>query len=405
MLIIIALPLKIRSQETVTGFRVGFRVNSTEIDPGYGNNSGQLSEIISFLQRIGNDSTLSISEISFCGQASPEGSYQLNRRLAQERLDALEKAVRKEVDIPDSIIIRNDSYISWEYLGEQVTKSDLTNKRQVLDILNQEARLVKYYGKRHIDHRIVKLQRMDNGKTWDRIKELYFPEMRNACVIFITYKREIPPVVTEPVQIPAETAEKQDNKTDSTAQTAPLSEPIPSDEWTRHLHLKTNAIGWVLAIANAAVEVDLANHFSFTLPVYYSALDYFTSTIKFRTLAFQPEVRYWTNGDNTGFFAGGHFGLAWYNIAVNGDKRYQDHDGNSPAIGGGVSVGYRKPVSKNGKWHIEFTIGAGVYSTRYDTFVNERNGRLLDTKRKTYIGPDNAAVSISYCIDLTRHRR
>ena len=53
--------------------------------------------------------------------------------------------------------------------------------------------------------------------------------------------------------------------------------------------------------------------------------NYFKETIKFRTLAIMPESRYWISENNDGFFAGAHFGLAYYNFAFNGKYRYQDH--------------------------------------------------------------------------------
>jgi hypothetical protein len=138
--------------------------------------------------------------------------------------------------------------------------------------------------------------------------------------------------------------------------------------------------------------------------MYYSAWNYFVSTIKFRTLAVQPELRYWFNESNQKFFVGAHFGYAQYNLAIEGDYRYQDHNGKSPLLGGGISLGYRMPMSKNNKWHVEFAIGAGVYNLHYDRFYNVDNGKLIDTHHKTYWGIDNAAVNISYNIDLKKRK-
>ena len=181
---------------------------------------------------------------------------------------------------------------------------------------------------------------------------------------------------------------------------------IPKIEgWSRKLHLKTNAIGLGMAIANVAAEIDLAKHWSFTLPVYYSAWDYFKSTIKFRTFALQPEFRYWLSEENDGFFGGVHFGLAYYNFAFDGDYRYQDHNRETPAIGGGVSVGYRMPISKNNRWRVEFSLGAGVYSNHYDKFHNTprtKDGLMIESIKKTYWGIDQAAVSFSYSFDLKK---
>jgi hypothetical protein len=160
-----------------------------------------------------------------------------------------------------------------------------------------------------------------------------------------------------------------------------------------------------MAIANIAGEVDLAKHWSFTLPIYYSAWDYFKATVKFRTFAVQPEFRYWPSAENNGFFTGAHFGLAYYNFAFNGAYRYQDHNRNTPSIGGGISVGYRLPISKSSPWQVEFSVGAGVYSRHYDKFHNTprtKDGLIIETVRKPYWGIDQAAVSVSYSFDLKK---
>lgn len=178
-----------------------------------------------------------------------------------------------------------------------------------------------------------------------------------------------------------------------------------TEEWTRQLHLKTNAIGLGMAIANVAIEVDLAKHWSFSLPIYYSAWNYFRSPIKFRTLAVQPEFRYWFKPDNEGWFVGGHFGLAYYNIASNGDYRYQDHNRETPAIGGGIAAGYRTHISQDKRWKMEFTLGGGVYPLHYDKFHNTPNtteGLMIEDIKKTYWGIDQIAVTFSYAFDLKK---
>jgi hypothetical protein len=118
----------------------------------------------------------------------------------------------------------------------------------------------------------------------------------------------------------------------------------------------------------------------------------------------QPELRYWFNESNQKFFVGAHFGYAQYNLAIEGDYRYQDHNGKSPLLGGGISLGYRMPMSKNNRWHVEFAIGAGVYNLHYDRFYNVDNGKLVDTYHKIYWGIDNAAINISYNIDLKKRK-
>ena len=284
-----------------------FRANSTAIDPSYSDNATRMQGLIEFLRDIRQDSTVNIIGVSFYGAASPEGSDQLNRKLA----------------------------------------------------------------------------------------------------VFTTYKSDSPiAIIPDTVAEPAEVSEPIINIVEP--DTATVIETVVTDQqgWPRKLYLKTNTLGLAMGIGNAATELDLANHWSFSLPICYSAWNYFTTTIKFRTFAIQPELRYWLSEENDGFFVGAHFGLAYYNLAINGDYRYQDHNCESPAIGGGLSVGYRLPISKNNRWKAEFSLGAGVYPLYYDKFHNTPNikdGLMIESGvKKIYWGIDQATVSFSYMLDLKK---
>lgn len=174
--------------------------------------------------------------------------------------------------------------------------------------------------------------------------------------------------------------------------------------WRRHIYLKTDLVGCGLAMANLALEFDLARHCSLVLPFYYSAWDYFKPTLKFRIMSIRPEFRFWISKDNDGLFAGVHGGPVWYNFAFDGEYRTQDHDGNSPALGGGLAVGYRMPISHNGRWKVEFSLGAGAYVLNHDHFRNVPNGLLTDTVEKTWFGLDQAAISFSYTFNTGRNK-
>ena len=394
------------SQERHTEICIDFRVNSTVIDSAYSDNAARMQEMLEFLRTIRQDSTINIIEVSFCGAASPEGSYQLNRKLAQGRLSALEKFIRSEVDIPDSLITYNDSYIPWDYLVERVSESEMAHKHEILSILGEKPEIVKYRNGRNIDSRIPKLQRLDGGRVWDELFRRFFSPMRNASMVIVTFKQVSPP----PVVVPEPVIEEVEVSADTTEAVLPapvivdtVPDPTPAvKEWGRKLYVKTNALGLGLAIANTAVEIDLCRHWSFNLPVYYSAWNYFKSTVKFRTAMIQPEIRYWFRDDNDGWYAGGHIGIGHYNVATNGEYRTQDHEGKSPALGGGLAVGYRLPISGNKRWKMEFSIGAGAYKLHHDKFRNYHNGLLVYTEKKTYVGIDQAAVSFSYTFDLKK---
>ena len=376
-------------------YSVGFRVNISEIEPEFQNNKIRVAILTDFLRTVQSDSTIHITRAHFGGAASPEGNDTWNRTLARRRLAAIENVVRNKIDITDEIISRDPSHISWPYLRDRVSESNLPYKQEVINIIDQAPRLVTYGAGKKIDHRVVKLQKLHDGKVWRELFDLYFADMRYSYVEFDYYKSlpYSPLLGTEPRRIYNNQAEL-------------LDIDIPKiDIWTPHLYIKSNLLGIGLLNANAAVEIDIARHWSVNIPIYYSACDYFDSTRKYRTLATQPELRFWFSKRNDRWFIGAHAGLAYYNVAFGGDYRYQDHNGTTPAIGGGLNIGYRFPLGKESRWKVELAAGAGVYPTHYDIFHNTpdvKDGLMVGSKRGVYMGIDQVSLSITYMFDLNR---
>lgn len=404
------------AQQVQTELRVDFRLSSAVIEPDYLNNAQQLSEIIDFINRVNSDPSVEIVSVAFCGTASPEGSVQLNRQLAQKRLKALENIIRSKIDIPEMLVSRNDFHISWDELKSWVSNSDLAQKQTILEIINEEPEMTTESNGLTFDTRLQKLRTLDNGSVWKVLTNRFFVNMRSASVVITTFHKkdldavDMPNEVTidleQTIIVQAEPEIEPEPEPETELEIEPEAEPEPESAYKMsyipHIHLKTNALGWGLAMANLAGEVDLCKHLSFTLPIYYSSWNYFTYTLKFRILEFQPELRAWLSNRNDGVFFGAHFGIAWYDFAFKGKYRYQDHNRKSPAIGGGVSVGYRMPISKNKRWSVEFAVGGGVYRLHYDTFLNKPNGKRVGIYRKTYVGLDQAAISFAYTFDLKK---
>lgn len=376
-----------------------------ESDIRYDLDSIALVKSLRNLELLNADHTSVITNVEFYSSVSPEGTIRFNKQLGKIRLATAERIVRQHLQISDSVRVkRNERYIPWhDYLLPAIqADSTIPYRNELLKLIY---RPTDAKGK---DNRRVELKRAMNGKLWEVVQDNYFDHIRKGGAI-ITIERtafdDIAP--TAPNQLIALREEVEVNP-QALSLPASTNEPSATSKKEPHyaLSVKTNVLGWGLAIINAAVEFDFAKHWSVNVPIYYSAYNYFTPTIKFRTLGIQPEVRYWLKENNTGFFAGAHLCVASYNIAVDGDIRYQDHAGKRPALGGGLSIGYKLPMSKkHPNWLVEFTVGAGVYSLHYDTFYNVENGRLIGTHKKTYWGIDNAGVNISYRFDLNKRKR
>ena len=372
-------------------FRLHYIINTAALDSTFVDNAQHILDIKEFLAQVANDSLMEITGIDFRGTASPDGSHEFNVWLSESRLRTFKAFVRRYINIPDSLVSTQSSADSWdEFRAAVAADSNVPMRETVLSIIDEGPKLVDAGNKLHIDHRLPKLKSLWGGKVWDYLKDPILANLRYGDATFY-YTRNVPVrKETLPVEMP-------------------VAQPVIST-WLPRIYLKTNLLGLAAASANLAVEFDFARHWSFTIPVYYCGVDYFKSTIKFRNFTIQPEIRYWPNAkdDNHGFFIGAHFGMMYYNFAVGGSTRYQDHEGRTPALGGGLGLGFRKPISKNKRWHIEYTAGAGAYRLDYSKFHNTSNvkeGAWYGRKQKTFIGLDQAAITITYNFPLTKCER
>ena len=380
---------------------IRYRVAKAYIDRGYMNNAPTLDRIVDWAKEVQNDTMVNIVSVEFCGAVSPEGSVPFNHWLSVARLTALEKYVRQRIDIPEDVIVRSDHYIAWDELKQMVLDSDLPNKDDIMAVLNSENTSTGD----QLDSRIAALKALDNGKTWRVIFQRYFIHMRNAYMVIVTEKSEKFYEARRRNMIPnvAPMTQVLEYKTPGLIRAAATVAPAVIDQ--RYMYIKTNFVGLGMLIGNLGVEFDLGRYMSVSIPVYYSGLDYFKTTLKFRTLSVQPELRVWPMTNEDGLFIGAHMGFGYYNFAFDQEWRYQDHNGTTPTLGGGLSLGYRLPISKNERWKLEFGIGAGIYPLHYDRFNNLKvvqDGQLYDTRKETYIGLDNVHVGISYRIPMKK---
>lgn len=351
-----------------------------------------------FLKAVRDDSLVSIVDVDFRGTASPDGTYEFNVWLSENRLRTFKELVRSYVDIPDSIIRSNTSDIPWDEFRQKVVESDCPWRDEVLAVIDKGPSLVPFYGGRHIDPRLLTLKQMHHGQVWEYLKSPILRDLRYGYAVFTLSRRlSTWPIKPEPAEIAA------------VAEPSFHFRPLSFDTWAPRIYVKTNLIGLAMLSANAAFEIDMARHWSFTLPVYYCAIDWFKHTIKFRNFTVQPEFRWWPrHASNDGFFLGAHFQLCYYNFAFDGEHRYQDYRGRTPAIGGGLALGYRKMFGHKKRWLVEFTAGAGVYPLDFSVFHNTpdvKDGQWIERRKKTYIGPDQIAITLGYSFNLDKYTK
>lgn len=157
-------------QESGSAF-LDFPVNQTVIYPQYRRNSVELDKISATIDVVRNDTNTYITGILIHGYASPEGSFDNNRRLAQGRAHALKQYVKQKYGFADSIFRVRSTPEDWEGLKKYVLKSSLQQRDKLMDIIN---------GNSKEDEKNRMIENLDGGKTYRFLLDNVYPALRHS---------------------------------------------------------------------------------------------------------------------------------------------------------------------------------------------------------------------------------
>ncbi|MFA6701325.1 MAG: DUF3575 domain-containing protein [Dysgonamonadaceae bacterium] len=169
----------------------------------------------------------------------------------------------------------------------------------------------------------------------------------------------------------------------------------------QELAIKTNLPYLLTATPNFGAEYAVGNRVSLELTVGVNPFK-LNGEKRLRHWVVWPEVRYWKDKALKGHFLGFHLLGGQYDLSgwdlpleiMDGIKttRYRGY-----AYGAGVSYGYIWTFKKN--LGLEATLGVGYATFRYDLYSLGENPVKNADKRKGYIGPSKAAISLTYRFD------
>lgn len=403
LLILWTFNLNISAKENQTEFMIDFRVNVMRIDSAYSGNAARMREIISYMRNLANDSSIDITSVAFCGAASPEGSYEWNRRLAAGRLSALENLIRSEVEIPDSIVSRDDSYIPWAYLRDQVADSRMPYRDTVISIIDRSPELTKDPDNgQFVDSRIPALKRLEKGTVWEDLLNRHFSRMRNASAVIITYSHERSRQTAFPAPLHNPALETQ-----VTIDPALMNAPCSSrPRRPFHMAIYTNMLYDLLAIPNIGVEFYLGKDWSVAGNWMHAWWSNDNRHRYWRLYGGEINVRRWFGAAaRRKPLTGHHIGV--YAQAVTFDFEFggKAYMGGEPGgtildrahFGAGFEYGYSLPVAR--RLNIDFSLGVGYLGGKIHEFVPD-NGRYLwkATRNLNWFGPTKLEVSLVWLI-------
>ena len=162
--------------------------------------------------------------------------------------------------------------------------------------------------------------------------------------------------------------------------------------------IKTNLPYWGTATFNLGAEVRLARHWSLEAEVGLNPFDGKENDGRYgkslKHLRVHPELRYWFCETFYKHFIGLHVPYLLYNVSdikLLGTEN-ERHQGWGAGVG--ISYGYSWILSKH--WNMEATVGVGYLYLESDKYPCTNCGSKIETVKKHYFGPTQAAVSLIY---------
>jgi outer membrane protein OmpA-like peptidoglycan-associated protein len=148
-----------------------FPVNQSVILPAYRRNPEELAKIADAFAEISGDKDVQVMGLYVEGFASPEGRYSNNDRLARERSFALKNYMQKQFGIPGDMFKVDYTAEDWDGLKAMVLGSELSNKDEIVNIIDTEA---------DPDKREARIKSLGGGRSWRVIVTDMLPQLRRV---------------------------------------------------------------------------------------------------------------------------------------------------------------------------------------------------------------------------------
>lgn len=148
---------------------LNFKVNQSVLLADYMNNPAELAKIYSSIDSIREDDNYRIARIKIVGYSSPEGNYDANARLSEQRAIALVQNLKHAYKLDGSMIECRSVPENWEGLAAWLREYRPSYMQKVLDIIGQIP---------EPDARDAKIKAIDGGKIYNALLREVYPKLR-----------------------------------------------------------------------------------------------------------------------------------------------------------------------------------------------------------------------------------
>ena len=160
-------PVKERSEQYSA--HLNYVVGRWDLLPNFENNAAELAKVDKSINALRADKDLKITDFAISGYASPEDTRERNLLLSQRRAETFAQYMEKKYGYN-----RNQFKVEWfgedwNGLKKAVAASSLSNKDDILRIIDTTP---------DEDSRDALLIALDNGKTYNRLLNEFYPPLR-----------------------------------------------------------------------------------------------------------------------------------------------------------------------------------------------------------------------------------
>lgn len=150
-----------------------FPVNQTTINPSYRRNPEELRKIRETIDAVRNDPYTTITRVAIKGYASPEGAYQSNAYLAENRAKALANYVKGLYDFGSIQMSVDFEPEDWKGLEKAVENGYFSDKEELLSIIRADEPA-------DYDLREQKLKAVNGGAAYRTLLSEVYPSLRHS---------------------------------------------------------------------------------------------------------------------------------------------------------------------------------------------------------------------------------
>lgn len=153
--------------------KVVFPVARHDLQEDFAGNAQELDRLKKFLSENLNIQGTSLKEVDIKGYASPEGSFDYNRSLAQRRTQILSDYISRQYPaLKNAPVYRTEGIgEDWEGLKSMVSGSTLVNRDEILFIIGHNERDTE---------REEAIRALDDGRSYRLLLEEFYPGLRRT---------------------------------------------------------------------------------------------------------------------------------------------------------------------------------------------------------------------------------